>query len=263
MRNKVQINRNTPKWIWIIFIVSFPGATLYVFEVIYELTYLTWKNGTQNIGFTLVHNYSTLFFFFILSLLTLCLWLVIVFLWSLINFKLVAFSKKLILSFGLSVTIVLLYMLPEGFYQRTTVRLLGNGDHTVDIFIDSAAKGDIKSIKFYLRNGVDVNSQNKEGRTALMAASVENKKEVINLLIDKGADINKRDHFHHTSLKDAVYGGHIEIARLLINKGADINELKYDSLYYSSDTKSNNIEISNMKKQDSIIYILYKEYVIK
>ena len=65
------------------------------------------------------------------------------------------------------------------------------------------------------------NVKDKYVETALMWASKEGHKEVVELLIEKGADVNARDNAGWTALMDASYNGHKEIVELLLEKGAD------------------------------------------
>ena len=60
-------------------------------------------------------------------------------------------------------------------------------------FYDRAMMGDIEAVKQHLAAGTDVNTQNKNGRTALHWATVNVHKDIVELLINEGADVNLKD----------------------------------------------------------------------
>ncbi|KAK2764809.1 NACHT and ankyrin domain-containing protein [Colletotrichum kahawae] len=74
-----------------------------------------------------------------------------------------------------------------------------------------------------IEKGAGINTTNKEGRTALMLASLNGHEAVARLLIEKGADINTQSNGGWTALMWASLKGHEAVAQLLIEKGAGIN----------------------------------------
>lgn len=56
----------------------------------------------------------------------------------------------------------------------------------------SASKGDIKTVKSLITEGVDVDAKDNEGLTALMSASFKGHIEVVKALLAAGADINAK-----------------------------------------------------------------------
>lgn len=265
MDNSIEIKM--PKWIWIIFIIAMPGSVLFLFELLYEMTYLTWTKGLQMIGFSLMHAYTFWYLYFILSFFTLLVWIFIISFWCLKHRRLFKFTKKILLAFFTSVLILILICLPERFYQRITIRLLGNSAYNNEFFINAAGFGDIRSMKFYLNRGVDINCETKYGNTALMTASLNNHKEIVEYLISKSADPNKSDHLKSTALNDAVSEGNFEIAKLLVDNGANIISLRRllrdDSIklltgnFYSRQLKD------EYKKRDSLLILFLKDFDLK
>ena len=68
----------------------------------------------------------------------------------------------------------------------------------------------------------DVNAKDKFGVTALIDASLEGQKEIVELLIVEGADLDAQDNKGDTALMNAALKGHSEIVELLIANGADV-----------------------------------------
>ena len=95
--------------------------------------------------------------------------------------------------------------------------------YSAENFVGSAKRNDIAVLKLFLNSGIDVNSRDNGGNTALMVASLRGHKEVAKLLISKGADVNAKDKYGRTPLIWASYAAHKEVAELLVSKGADVN----------------------------------------
>lgn len=97
-----------------------------------------------------------------------------------------------------------------------------------------------------IKNGAEINMQNKYGYTALAMAAQNADKELVELLIQNKADVNffcacpqgigttiyesqekrqakERKKLHGTALTAAIKNGHNEILSLLIKNGADVN----------------------------------------
>jgi hypothetical protein len=90
--------------------------------------------------------------------------------------------------------------------------------------IKSAFKGYIHEVKTFIERGADVNSQNKDGWTALIAAASKGHTEIVKILLAKGADVNdSRAKEGFTALMAAATWGHSDTAKVLIAEGADIN----------------------------------------
>lgn len=87
----------------------------------------------------------------------------------------------------------------------------------------SSMDGDLKGINKYLNQGVDVNSLDEYGSTALIDAIVNNHIDTVKLLIDKGADINITTSRGMSALMIASIYGYIDIVKLLVNKSASLN----------------------------------------
>lgn len=87
--------------------------------------------------------------------------------------------------------------------------------------IVSAEKGDTTNVLKLLEDGADINATDGRGRTAVMAATYNNKAETVKALIDKGADLNIRDDNLDNVLLHAGAQGFLEIVKLAIDAGAD------------------------------------------
>jgi ankyrin repeat protein/predicted nucleotidyltransferase len=77
-------------------------------------------------------------------------------------------------------------------------------------------------IKLTNCRNVDINQADKNGSTALLVATYNGHKEIVELLLEKGADIEAKSNKGNTALLFAAFNGHKEIVELLLEKGADI-----------------------------------------
>jgi uncharacterized protein len=122
-------------------------------------------------------------------------------------------------------------------------------------FINSAKDGDIVALKLFLAAGMDANARDSLGRlayqfasqpvnaqiefkeavnlagipdqsrgaTALMAATVMGRPEIVKALLSKGVDLNAEDRVDMTALSYAVWKQDAELASALLRAGAKPN----------------------------------------
>ncbi|MHC4096327.1 MAG: ankyrin repeat domain-containing protein [Planctomycetota bacterium] len=122
---------------------------------------------------------------------------------------------------------------------------------------EAAASGNIDYVQRYISNDVDVNANDKFGRTPLHLAADKGHKDVVELLLANGADVNEKITYNNhdtktfrwralklalgkrqkaiefleytvffygsTPMHFAAYQGHIEVAKFLLAKGADVH----------------------------------------
>ncbi|XP_078433849.1 integrin-linked protein kinase 1-like isoform X2 [Wolffia australiana] len=83
-----------------------------------------------------------------------------------------------------------------------------------------ACNGDLQGVEELLEDGVDVNSIDLDGRTALHIAACEGHLEVVKLLLNWKANIDARDRWGSTPATDAKFYRHVEVYNLLRSRGA-------------------------------------------
>jgi ankyrin repeat protein len=83
--------------------------------------------------------------------------------------------------------------------------------------------GTPESLINLLEQGYDPNIKSKDNITALMVASVNNKKDCVKILLKKSADPNIQSNNGTTALMFASINGNIDIVKLLLDKNANIN----------------------------------------
>ena len=91
------------------------------------------------------------------------------------------------------------------------------------IFKKSVSKRNSNILKNVLKKVNDLESKDKNGRTALTLAAENRYVEILKILIEKGADVNAKNEYGETAMIEAAKNGNLEIVKMLIEKGADIN----------------------------------------
>ncbi|MEK5754909.1 ankyrin repeat domain-containing protein [Acinetobacter variabilis] len=76
-----------------------------------------------------------------------------------------------------------------------------------------ASIGDVEQIENGLQEGLDVNSADEEGYSALQAAAENDHLEVVKLLVSKGADVDHRSTY--TALELAEMAGNKDVVAYL------------------------------------------------
>jgi len=93
------------------------------------------------------------------------------------------------------------------------------------MLLSSSVKGDVEKIKILLKKGVNINTQNKEGKCPLYLAAENGHVDVVKLLLEAGANGDLQDINGYTALYVALINGHNEIAELL--KDFDVGPNEY------------------------------------
>ncbi|XP_047461655.1 histone-lysine N-methyltransferase EHMT2 isoform X2 [Mugil cephalus] len=113
----------------------------------------------------------------------------------------------------------------------------------------AAKQGEVQRVLLMLMEGIDPtyqpDSQNR--RSALHAAAQRGLLEVCYMLVQAGAQVDAQDKDMRTPLLEAIINNHIEVARYLIQNGAcvyHVEEDGYTGLHHAA--KLGNLEIVNM-----------------
>jgi ankyrin repeat protein len=94
---------------------------------------------------------------------------------------------------------------------------------TVQEVTEAALYGKKDTIRSALSQGYDVNSRDREKRTALMYAAFNGRSDIVKLLLEAGADVNAQDALGNSALMFAASSTDSATVQLLIDAGAEIN----------------------------------------
>ena len=111
-------------------------------------------------------------------------------------------------------------------YFRAIYRRNSNDPRKFTALMAASYFGFVKVIKLLLDRGVDINTQNNGGGTALHIAAREGHQAVVKILLEKGADAKiqtKIEGDGGTALHRAAREGHEAVVQMLLEKEIDVN----------------------------------------
>lgn len=92
-------------------------------------------------------------------------------------------------------------------------------------FLSAAEKGDADTLKKCLAKGVDINTTNRQGRTAIIIASLNKYYHCVELLITAGADIDKQDQTCFNPFLLSCLNNDLTLLRLVLPANPDLERL--------------------------------------
>jgi len=90
-------------------------------------------------------------------------------------------------------------------------------------FLLAAEKGNADALKACLDKQVDINITNRQGRTAIVIASLNKHYDCVELLISAGADINKQDQTCFNPFLISCLNNDLTLLRLVLPAKPDLN----------------------------------------
>ena len=108
-----------------------------------------------------------------------------------------------------------LWAYSESFMPNQSERELLNND-----FLNSVLYGSRRSVRKWLKKGVDVNRQDRDGNTGLVLASYNGRTDIVKILLAAGANVDQQNDYGRTALYYADQENYIEIQNLLREAGA-------------------------------------------
>lgn len=85
---------------------------------------------------------------------------------------------------------------------------------------DLINRNNVEGVKTALQNGTDVNTQDENGRSLLLLATINGQMSMVKLLLEHGADVNLQDAIHDSAFLFAGASGQTEMLKLYLANGA-------------------------------------------
>lgn len=123
-----------------------------------------------------------------------------------------------------------------------------NLDSTMQLLF-MACRGDVKGVEDLLNEGIDVNSIDLDGRTALHIAACEGHVEVVKLLLSRKANMDARDRWGSTAAADAKYYGNVEVYEILKARGAKVPKTRKTPMTVANPQEVPEYELNPMELQ--------------
>ncbi|QIQ20548.1 ankyrin repeat domain-containing protein [Zophobihabitans entericus] len=92
-------------------------------------------------------------------------------------------------------------------------------------FLSAAEKGQLEILKDCLAKKVDINITNRQGRTAIVIASLNKHYECVAYLITAGADVNKQDQTCFNPFLLSCLNNDLTLLRIVLKANPDLNAL--------------------------------------
>ncbi|XP_065160900.1 protein phosphatase 1 regulatory subunit 16A [Atheta coriaria] len=96
------------------------------------------------------------------------------------------------------------------------------------VLLEAAARNDIDEVRRLLMKGVNPNSSNEDGLTALHQCCIDDNESMLQLLLEYGANVNAEDSEKWTPLHAAATCGHLKLIKILIGRGANLLAVNAD-----------------------------------
>ena len=90
-------------------------------------------------------------------------------------------------------------------------------------YLLAAQQGDIDKVKTCLALGIDINTCDRQGKTAITLASLYQQYACVQALIDAGADINKQDQICSNPFLISCLTGDLTLLRIILPAKPDLN----------------------------------------
>lgn len=103
-----------------------------------------------------------------------------------------------------------------------------------ETFLRAVEDGDARAVSEWLNKGIDPNTSDKGGHTALMIASRLGHESLVALLVDRKADLMRRSPQGDSALMMASLQGHLGVARILVERGAPVKQEGWAPLHYAA-----------------------------
>lgn len=128
------------------------------------------------------------------------------------------------------------------------------------LFIEVAKRNDVSAIEALLQKGVDINTKDTDGNTALIWASRNGQRACMQKLVERGAKIDEKNGIGETALIVASRSGYKDIVELLIKNGADVNLKTNDgNTAFTFASYNDHVELVDILKKSGAVPIKYQD----
>lgn len=199
-------------------VIATAATALLAARLAWEMTSLTWQEGPQMVGFSLIHGYGA---FLIFAPLLLVLWIAVTFFifvtWLLRRKRILRGSW---ISFGAAIVVLGFLSLPQSFWNWVFVGQLAHSSKSGDLLVTAAGDGELHVVQGMLGRGVSINALNYENDTPLHTAAALGRTRMVEFLLQNGANINAANLYGDSPLQEAIDLHHEDTASVLRAAGA-------------------------------------------
>lgn len=204
-------------------VVILLASSPFLARILYEEVILTYEQGPQMLGFSMMHIMPTVMILGILSLIALHIWILI----AIAEIACAAWKHQRVrraVEFVLAVALlsVLLAYIPYGWWRFLLFQTVGPGKHGGSQLSFAAVSDELYNVRALVGYGIRVDALEDGGTTALMSASAAGHLHIVKYLVSAGASVNYQESsLGRNALMDAVEMDHPTVVSYLLKCGAD------------------------------------------
>ncbi len=199
-------------------IVAIFFAALLDGRFIWEETFLTYDQGPQMIGFSLIHGYYAPL---ILAPVLVILWFLVAVITAIVLvIRKRPVTRTLWMCLAISLLLFGVLSIPPVFWQWLFVGTFARSPHAADLMTYASAEGDLRTVQAYVSHGVPIESKDYQGSTAAFMAAAGGHTTLLEWLAARGANLNALNAYGDSPLQAAVQNKRLEAAALLKSRGA-------------------------------------------
>ena len=210
-----------PSWFLLLGLVLLVGALMLDGRLIWEMTALTWREGPQMVGFSLVHGDSATL---IVAPFVLAPWVIAAsasLAWRWWRQKDLDRSSWAVVITAIAA--IGLFFVPQAFWTRIFVARIARSPGAVPLLLEAAGEGSLGTVRSLVARGVPINARDRrDGQTALYHAAAGCKAKVAAFLIEGGADAGILDFAGDSPLAVAEDRHCTDVSNLLQARGAPL-----------------------------------------
>jgi ankyrin repeat protein len=196
--------------------VMIAGSALVVARLVWEMTYLTWREGEQMVGFQIAHVFPFVYIFWLGA----GVWALLAAGAFVIRMRRISLPDTILLA--VLVASFLPLAIPYKTWRRSIPHLFGPPPATPMRMFSAVWQDDLSVVVDIGRRGVSLNTQDDMGCSLLYRAAEAGRLDVIRYLLSNGQDINLRTCNGDTALHGAAhYDSTGSIVNYLLEVGAD------------------------------------------
>ena len=205
----------TPRIVGLVFVIAALPLTL---RLIWEMTWLTWHDGPQMVGFSLAHMFPGFLIFGFAAMLFVAMWVLLAIVTCLRERR---FWWPDILLISISLMLCGAPFIPQSIWSSVTELVLGMSPQANNLMVTAAGGGLLARVRYLLKRGVPADVWDDQGCSAIAAAAGSKSPETVRLLLDHHANPNSSCADSPAVLR-AIEKNDVTSLKLLLAAGADV-----------------------------------------
>lgn len=135
-------------------------------------------------------------------------------------------------------------------------------NYVLNQYFQSATEGDLESLKRQLQQNIDINATDRQGRTAIVLASLNKHYAMVEYLAAAGADINLQDETCFNPFLLGCLTNDLHLIRIMVKAGADLTRLtRFGGVGITPASEKGYVEVVRELLETTMINVNHTNYV--